>query len=117
MPRLELLFVAAFALYTLAIWADRRAGAFRPWMAWAFGLGLAADAAATVLLCATVPGAFRLTFHAVTGFAALVIMALHFAWALAAVRQGGSAEARFRRWSVPAWAVWMASFLSGALFH
>jgi uncharacterized repeat protein (TIGR03987 family) len=114
---LETLFFAALALYTVATWADRRKGELRPWMVLVFGSALAADLTGTVLLCAAVTDAWRPTLHMLTGTASLAIMALHFAWALLALRRGGPSEARFRRWSVWAWALWLVSFVSGAVIR
>jgi len=117
MPRLELLFFLAAILYTTAIWADRLGGKLKPWMIWTFGAALSADTAGTILLCATVTDAFRVNVHTLTGAASLVIMAAHFAWALLAVLKSDRYEARFRRWSLWAWGLWLVSFFSGAFFH
>lgn len=117
MPRLELLFVLALVLYSTAIWADRFGKKLKPWMIWTFGFALCADAAGTILLCATVTDAFRVNVHTLTGAASLLIMALHFAWALLAARKGSRTEELFRRCSVAAWSLWLVSFLSGAIFH
>lgn len=117
MHELEWFFVGALLLYTTAIWADRIKGVLRGWMVAVFAAGLACDTLGTVLLCATVADAWRPTFHMITGTASLIIMALHFAWALLAMRRGRRSEALFRRWSIPAWLLWLSSFASGALIH
>jgi len=117
MPRLELLFFIAAILYTVAIWSDRRRKRLEPWMLATFGIALCADALGTVLLCATESDAFRVNLHTVTGAASLLIMAVHFAWALLAILRSDRFEARFRRWSLWAWGLWLVSFFSGALFH
>lgn len=114
---LEWFFVAACLLYSGAILSHVFIGRFRPWIVAAFGTGLACDTLGTVLLCATVAGAWRPTFHMITGTASLVIMALHFVWALLAMRRGQRSEAFFRRWSIPAWLLWLSSFVSGAFLH
>lgn len=117
MRSLEGLFFIALALYSTAIWADRLQGKLQHWMIWTFGAALCADTAGTILLCSTVSNSFKLTLHTVSGAASLAIMSLHFAWALLAARRGGNYEARFRRWSLTAWALWLVSFFSGAFIH
>lgn len=117
MPRLELLFVLAAILYTVAIWADRRRRKLEPWMLWTFGAALSADTAGTILLCATVTDAFRVNVHTITGIASLLIMAAHFVLALLAVLKSERYETFFRRWSLWAWSLWLVSFFSGAFFH
>ncbi len=117
MRYLELFFVAALVLYTTAIWADHIKGVLRGWMVVVFAAGLACDTLGTVLLCATVAGAWRPTFHMITGTASLIIMALHFVWALLALRRGDRFEALFRRWSISAWLLWFSSFASSAFIH
>lgn len=118
MPRLELLFVLALVLYSLAIWSDRIKKELRAWMLAVFGTALIADILGTVLLCAVVSDAFRVNVHTVTGLASLAIMLVHYIWALQAfLAYDRRSETRFRRWSVWAWGLWLVSFLSGALFH
>lgn len=117
MRPLESLFFIALALYSVAIWADWFNGALKRWMIWTFGLALCADTAGTFLLCMNLSGAFRVTLHTVSGAASLLIMALHFTWAVLAVRRGERYERLFRRWSLLAWAIWLVSFLSGAFIR
>ncbi|MFA5853660.1 MAG: HsmA family protein [Patescibacteria group bacterium] len=111
---LELLFVAALILYTTAIWADRIKGELHAWMVKVFIFGFLCDVFGTILVCVTVTGAWHPTLHMLTGTASLVIMALHLAWAIMAMSRGERSEACFRRWSIPAWLLWLVSFLSGA---
>lgn len=115
MMGLEWLFVVALACYSTAIWADRASKKLLSWMIAVFAVGLVCDMLGTVLLCATVAEAWRPTLHMLTGTASLVIMAVHFAWAMHAALRGGTSEARFRRWSAWAWALWLVSFFSGAV--
>lgn len=113
MNPLEWLFVIALVLYSLAIWSHKFEGKLRPWMVWVFGAGLLADIAGTVLLCVTAAEKWQFNLHAVSGFAALAIMALHFSWALFAIVSGGKFESYFNRFSVYAWCLWMVAFTSG----
>ena len=114
---LELFFFVALVLYTTAIWADWFRGELRRWMVITFGVGLASDMIGTFAFCATVTDVWRPTPHILTGTASLVIMALHFLWAVLAMRRGGRSKALFQRWSIPAWTLWLVSFLSGAFIR
>lgn len=111
---LELLFIIALVLYSTVIWSHRfTGGALRPWMTWTFGTALACDASATVFLCGFGRIQWVWTVHTVSGLLALVIMALHFIWAVISVMKGGNAADRFHRFSVWAWLLWLVSFISG----
>jgi uncharacterized repeat protein (TIGR03987 family) len=114
---LEWLFVVALILYSTAIWSDRLSGSLKKWMIACFGVGLLADVSGTVLLCAPATIAWHFTLHTVTGLLSLLIMALHFVWAVLASKNPTRFGALFHRWSVAAWSLWMVSFLSGAFIH
>lgn len=113
MRPLESLFLVALVLYTTAIFSHRMRGTLKPWMMTVFGLGLLADISGTVFLCVLVSESWQWTLHSISGLAALLIMALHFTWAVVAVSRGGASERRFHRWSVAAWLVWLIAFVSG----
>lgn len=113
MRPLESLFIIALILYSTAIFAHKYRGTLRTWMMAVFGAGLTADVAGTILLCVLPSHGWKWTFHSVSGLLALVIMALHFAWALVAVTRKGKSEERFHRWSLRAWLLWLAAFISG----
>ena len=111
--RLEILFLVALFLYSGAIWSHRIRKRLRPWMVWTFGLGLATDLGGTVLLCVMSATRWQWSLHAISGLVSLAIMALHFAWAVTALRLEGRSEAYFDRFSVWAWAIWLVAFASG----
>lgn len=118
MRPLEFLFIIALVLYTFVIWAQRVKHTLRPWMVWLFGAGLTADVSGTVFLCGamfTVQWTF--TLHTVSGLVSLMIMALHFLWALFALRARGKFETYFDRFSVYAWCLWLVAFISGIPLH
>ena len=110
---LELLFVIALFLYSFVIWSHRIKQKLRPWMIWVFGLGLASDVAGTVLLCAMTAQGWVFTLHTVAGLISLLVMALHFFWALLAITVGRKFEAHFNRFSLYAWFLWLIAFFSG----
>ena len=68
-----------------------------------FGFGLIADVGGTVLLCVAASARWTWTLHTVSGLASLLIMALHFVWAVLATSKEGNWKSYFDRFSVYAW--------------
>ena len=113
MRLLELLFAVALVLYTFVIWRHRLKHEFRSWMVWLFGIGLAADISGTVFLCIAAADSWKFSLHTISGFVSLVIMALHFSWAVLAKTIHGRFENYFNRFSFRAWLIWLVAFFSG----
>lgn len=113
----------ALVFYTLGVWAERRAGSLRWWHVGAFGAGLTFDVAGTAVMAriaATQPppppglGAVLQTIMSTTGLIALILMAVHLSWAvLVMVRDRAAERARFHRYSVVVWGIWLVPYLSG----
>ncbi len=82
-------------------------------MVFIFSLGLAADMGGTFFVCVLAAKEWSFNLHTVSGLASLLIMAIHFAWALLAVEFGGKFGAYFDRFSVWAWSLWLVAFISG----
>lgn len=110
---LEFLFVVALVLYTVVIWRHRFKKKISVWMVTVFGLGLLADSAGTIFLCAMTAARWQFTLHTVSGLVSLLIMALHFVWTLLALKKGGAFESYFYRFSIYAWLLWLIAFVSG----
>ena len=113
MRSLELLFVVAMVLYSFVIWSHKFSRKLDLWMVWLFGFGLIADIGGTVFLCVAAATRWTWTLHTVSGFASLLIMAFHFAWAVLATSKEGNWKTYFDRFSVYAWCLWMVAFASG----
>lgn len=124
LPLAIVLITAALVFYTAGVWAERRHGELRPGHAVAFALGLAFDAAGTFLMSriaasgthvAATPLASGLnTVMATTGAIALVLMAVHLAWAVLVLMRGDArAKARFHRFSVAVWGAWLVPYFTG----
>lgn len=116
MFQLESFFVAALILYSFSIWSHKVLGKLRSWMMLVFGVGLAADILGTVLICVINAERWQFTVHTISGIAALLIMALHFIWAVLAIKAGWKFESYFNRFSVSAWLLWLVAFISGIPF-
>ena len=113
MSPLEYLFIIALLMYSFVIWWHRFTHKLSSWMVWLFGVGLLADASGTVLLCVVNAESWQFTLHTVSGLFALLIMALHFLWALPASVSRGGSRRYFDRFSIYAWSLWFVAFVSG----
>ncbi|WP_179872115.1 HsmA family protein [Microcella indica] len=119
-----ILITLALVLYSVGVWAERAQKVLKPWHAVFFGLGLAADASGTYLMSliaesnreAGVEPGILTQIMAVSGVIALVLMAVHFVWAIVVLVRDREAEKhRFHRFSVVVWAIWLVPYLTGAI--
>lgn len=119
-----ILITLALAFYTIGVWSERVQKVLKPWHAIFFGLGLAADATGTFLmnLIATANRAAGIEQSAVnqlmgvTGVVAIVLMAVHLAWAIVVLVRNREAEkTSFHRFSVIVWGIWLVPYIVGAL--
>lgn|SRR3989338_2344152 len=109
-----ILFPAAAVLYLWAIVGAFVQRGLRTWSVRMFGVALTIDASATALVCIIRTGGslWPTTFHGQMGYLALLIMVLHFTWALYS-RRGGRAQRYFHRGSPVAAVIWTIAFVSG----
>ena len=121
MPR-ELIFPAtvmslAFVFYTTGVWTERLQRDLRWWHVVLFWTGLFCDGYATSLMHRlTVAGERAGAVHTITGVAAFLLMAVHAVWATWVLLLGGrEARARFHRFSIVVWAVWLLPYLGGMI--
>jgi len=106
--------VAALILYSLGVWAERIKGKLRPWHVVVFWLGLVCDTIGTGAMGELAGGVFQPNLHAVSGLAAIVLMAFHAVWAtLVLVRNNQRLIGSFHRFSLVVWALWLVPFVSG----
>jgi len=113
MPAAVVFIVAALVLYTLAIWTEKFSGHLKTWLVAVFALGFSCDLIGTSMMFWRAADRFAPNMHMICGYIALLIMFLHLAWALLALRRSGNYEKYFTRFSVFAWLVWLAAFFSG----
>ena len=105
--------VAAFVLYTLAVWSEHFSRKLKPWMVAVFALGFVGDLLGTSLMFLRAAEKFTMSVHSLSGSAALLIMFLHLSWAVLALAKRGKAEEYFTRFSRFAWGLWLVAFISG----
>ncbi len=119
MPRVVLaallLMFAAFALYTVGVWAVVLARHLRTWHAGLFWAGFILDSAGTEIM-QRLAGGFRWNLHTATGAAALSLMLLHATWAsIVLLRRDERALRTFHPISLTVWVIWLVPFVTGLL--
>lgn len=108
-----ILFTIALVLYTIAIWSERLSQQLKPWHVVVFFLGVVADVLATWITVKFV-GAIVFTPHAIFGFSSLLLMSLHFIWALIVlVKKQPSRLNLFHKFGLFVWSLWIISYLTG----
>jgi len=110
-----LLMFAAFASYSLGVWAVVLGKRLRPWHAGLFWTGFLLDSAGTELM-RRLAGGFQWSLHTATGAAALFLMFAHALWAtLVLVRRNERALSAFYRISLTVWTIWLIPFVTGLI--
>jgi len=116
----------ALVAYTAGVLLEHRRGVLRRGHAALFALGLTLDASGTAVMGAIArsgstngsadgTAALLTSVMAVTGAAALLLMALHLIWATVVLTRRPSEMATFHRLSLAVWAVWLVPYLTGML--
>lgn len=113
----------ALVFYTIGVWAEHIQRVLKWWHAVFFALGLAADTVGTLLMTRIaderradgVAASGLDNLMAITGTAAILLMAAHLTWAIVVLVRNRSAEKHaFHRVSVAVWAIWLVPYIAGA---
>lgn len=108
-----ILFSIALVLYTIAIWSERLSRQLKKWHVLVFFAGVVTDFIATWITIEFI-GAIVFTPHALFGFAALILMVLHFLWALMVLAHNNQQMVDlFHKFGLFVWGVWLISYLTG----
>ena len=103
----------AAVVYTVAVFAERRAGVLRPWHLALFWIGLVFDTTGTTLMSKS-RAAGSWDVHGVTGAAAIVLMLVHSVWAtIALTLKQDKVLHQFHKFSIFVWVLWMVALVSG----
>ena len=113
MPTSVIFIVLAMFLYTGSIFTERHMGHLAIWLVVLFGCGFLSDLLGTSLMFISAKMKFSFAFHAICGYAALVIMLFHLTWAILALFDFKNCQKYFTRFSIYAWIAWMIAFVSG----
>lgn len=106
----------ALVFYTIGVFAERRSGTLTASHLIFFYLGLACDTAGTAAMSMIAQGESASPAHAATGLLAIILMIVHAAWAtVVLVRKNHEAMARFHRFSIAVWTIWLIPYICGML--
>jgi uncharacterized repeat protein (TIGR03987 family) len=107
----------ALLFYTAGVFGGKLAGVLKPRHVALFWMGLVCDATGTVLMSINAHAALSVSFHSVTGAAAILLMAVNAVWATVTLRKGSAEQKRrFHRFSLVIWTIWLVPYLSGMIF-
>ncbi len=119
---MALLFVAITAMilaltcYTIGVWGEYFAGKLSRWHLAFFWMGLLFDSLGTHMMFRIANEVLTLSLHSLTGVLALGLMIVHALWATVTVLRNRPKElARFHRYSLVVWGIWLLAFFSGMI--
>ncbi len=109
------LITLALLFYSVGVWAERLARFLKPWHVAAFWTGFLFDISGTWVMHDLAEGPFDLReTHTITGQIALWLMLAHAIWATVVARRGSDyARARFHRYSLIVWLIWLVPYFGG----
>ncbi len=109
---LVIFMILALASYSIGVWSERFAGRLKGWHLIFFWVGLVSDTTGTTMM-SSIRG-IVLSFHAITGLAAILLMFVHAIWAtIVLVRRDEMAIVNFHKFSILVWTVWLIPFFTG----
>ena len=107
----------ACLLYTIGVWAERIQRRLKWWHVLFFWSGFACDTIGTTAMSLISGSLFRLTFHGLTGNAAIVLMLFHAGWAsIVLLKKNELTILKFHRFSILVWIIWLIPIVSGMVF-
>lgn len=107
----------ALVFYTIGVWSEKKQGELKKWHLIIFWIGLVFDTAGTTVMSKIASEGFKLNFHGITGLLAILLMLFHAAWAtVVLIKNDENAKAKFHKFSIIVWFIWLVPFLSGAIF-
>lgn len=103
----------AAVLYTIAVFAERRAGELKARHLVLFWAGFAVDTTATTLM-SIIAGGIEHDLHGFLGVGAIVVMLVHSVWAtIVLVMRHERMIRQFHKLSLAVWALWMVTLVTG----
>ncbi|WP_124067900.1 HsmA family protein [Clostridium sp. E02] len=108
----------ALIFYTLGVFGEKLQKTLKSWHLAAFWAGFACDTTGTALMIRLAGGQNSISFHTVTGIAAIVLMLIHTIWATVVFKQKNDiVMAKFHKFSVIVWLIWLIPYFSGMFAH
>lgn len=107
----------ALVFYTLGVFGEKLSGSLKKWHFVIFWLGFACDTTGTTLMGRLAGDVLTVSFHSITGLAAIILMAIHAIWATIVLLRGSAESKRkFHRFSIFVWLIWLIPYLSGMIY-
>lgn len=109
-PIVVIIINLALVFYSIGVWSERIAGRLRVRHLIFFYLGFICDTWGTGMMFESA-GKLLFNFHALTGVLAIVLMAVHAAWAtVVLVKKDEKWLTVFHRFSVTVWVIWLIPY-------
>ena len=112
----------ALLFYTIGVWWEHINRELRKVHVLFFFMGLLCDITGTSLMAvisskaASESSSGIMSAHAITGYIAIVLMLLHFTWAVfVLIRDRMEEKAGFHKFSIFVWLVWLVPFVIGMM--
>lgn len=107
----------ALILYTIGVFAERKAHYLKKFHVIIFWLGLLCDTTGTVTMSLIANGRSDtkgIGVHGITGALAIVLMIFHATWATVTLRRGNAKQMEtFHKFSLLVWVIWLIPYLIG----
>ncbi|MBU3146049.1 HsmA family protein [Clostridium sp. CF012] len=112
----------ALLFYTIGVWSEKLQGTLKPWHLGLFLLGLICDTTGTILMDSIAKSSVEVVsgfnLHGVTGVIAIGLMLIHAIWAaVVLIKKDENMIAKFHKFSIIVWIIWLVPFISGAASH
>ena len=112
----------ALVFYTIGVWSEKLQGTLKPWHLGLFILGLVCDTTGTILMDTIAKSSVEVVsgfnLHGVTGVIAIGLMLIHAIWAaVVLIKKDENMIAKFHKFSIIVWIIWLVPFISGAASH
>jgi uncharacterized repeat protein (TIGR03987 family) len=112
----------ALVFYTIGVWSEKLQGTLKPWHLALFLFGLVCDTTGTLLMesiaSKSVQVASGPNIHGITGVIAIALMLIHAIWAaVVLIKKNEDMIAKFHKFSIVVWIIWLIPFISGAMGH
>ncbi|WP_411677024.1 HsmA family protein [Caproicibacter sp.] len=106
----------ALVFYTIGVWSEKWQGSIKSWHLVLFWIGFVFDTTGTTLMSRLSSVPLTVSFHSVTGAAAILLMAAHAIWATFTLTKGSDLQKRnFHKFSILVWALWLIPYFSGMI--
>lgn len=107
----------ALVFYTTGVFGEKVFGSLKKWHVVIFWIGFVCDTTGTTLMSKIAAGGLTISFHSITGLAAILLMAVHAVWATVVLLRGSEKSRRnFHKFSIFVWLIWLIPYLSGMIF-